>query len=51
MAYADIVEKAIDKRINEFKNHLNSNECDAIDNLVYRCAIGTLEDLKKEVVP
>ena len=51
MAYVDVVEKAIDKRLDEYKNHLNSKECDNIDRFVYRCLVGAFEDFKKEVVP
>lgn len=50
MSYQDIVEQAIDKRLNSFYERLESEECDRIDKLIYNTAIGTLEDLKKEIL-
>ncbi len=50
MSYQDVVEKAIDKRIDAFNQALESDECDALDNALYHVIIGVLEDLKKEIL-
>lgn len=50
MTYQDTVKEAIDKRLNILYDALESEECDCIDRMIYNCCIGTLEDLKKEIL-
>ena len=48
MSCLDVVEKAIDKRLDYFYKKRENVDC--IDKLIIDSAIGALEDLKNEII-